>query len=103
MPYSFETNKIPLPEGKDRRVKLTESDKQQIRDLTAEGYSQRKLAAMFGVSRRLITFVQDPKKLEANKQVRKERGGSKLYYSREKHTQAVREHRKYKKSVISNL
>lgn len=44
--------------GYDRRVKLTEDDKEYIRWLwDEEGLSYNKLAAKFGVSKRLIMFV----------------------------------------------
>lgn len=44
--------------GYDRRVKLTEDDKEYIRWLRdEEGLSYNKLAAKFGVSKRLIMFV----------------------------------------------
>ena len=55
----------PIPYEKDGRRKLTNEDKEVIRNLKDE-YSQRQLAAKFGVSRRTIQFILDPKKLEAN-------------------------------------
>lgn len=84
----------------DRRVKLTSEDKENIK-LTAEtgNYSQRQIASMFGVSRRTIQFILDPEKLEENKKRRKERGGWKQYYDKEKHSQSMKEHREYKKEL----
>ena len=99
MPYKFVTDKIPLPPGKDRRVKLTDTDREEIRHLS-KTYSQRQLADMFGVSRRLISFVLDPEKLKQNLQRREERGGSMVYYEKNKNTAAIREHRRYKQSVL---
>lgn len=61
-----------IPPEKDLRRKLTEDDKARIRNLK-EDYSQRQLAAMFGVSRRTIQFILDPKKLEQNLNRRRER------------------------------
>ena len=53
MPYVSE--KIPLPPQYDRRRKLTEDDKFEIVRLRKEhNLSQRTLARMFGVSRKLI-------------------------------------------------
>ena len=93
---------IPIAnEELDRRVKLTSSDKIQIKQLYESGeYSQRGLARMFSVSRRSIQFIIDPDKLEANKQRRAELGGSKRYYDKEKHTKAIREHRQYKDQLF---
>jgi hypothetical protein len=45
---------------------------------------------MFNVSRRLIQFILHPSKHQANLEARKERGGSKIYYKREKHTKAIK-------------
>ena len=93
---------IPIANGElDRGVKLTSSDKIQIKQLYESGeYSQRGLARMFSVSRRSIQFIIDPDKLEANKQRRAELGGSKRYYDKEKHTKAIREHRQYKDQLF---
>ena len=92
MPYKFEGN---LPRNKDRRVKLTE---QQRDEITANkgGLSQRALARKYGVSRRTITFILDPDKLAANLQRREERGGSSLYYHTQSHTDSLRLHRRYR-------
>ena len=98
MPYKHTNYKIP-PEL-DKRVKLTPEDKEEIRSLYALGnISKRQLAKQFNVSRRLIQFVLDPKKHEANLLRRAERGGSKQYYDREKNTKAAREHRKRKQEL----
>lgn len=44
----------------DNRAKLTEDQRQAIRVLSREGYSQRKLAVMFNVSKRLIQSIITP-------------------------------------------
>ena len=100
MPYTSEKVKIENTKF-DRRKKLTKDDEEQIRKLYSTGdHSQRDLAAQFKVSRRLITFVIDPAKREANYQVRVAKGGSKQYYDKEKHTKSVREHRRYKQKLL---
>lgn len=102
MPYKSEKIIIAKSEF-DKRVKLSESDKEEIRRLSSE-YSQRYLAKMFGVSRRLIVFTIYPERLEENKKRRIERGGSKQYYDREKHNDYIKAHRQYKhKLYTSNL
>lgn len=100
MPYKSEKIKIQGTSN-DRRRKLSEEDKKAI-SINKLGLSQRKLAKMYNVSRRTIQFILDPEKLKENKQRRKERGGSKKYYDREKHTKAIREHRQYKQSLFKN-
>lgn len=95
MPYVSE--KIPLPPQYDRRRKLTEDDKVEIVRLRKEhNLSQRTLARMFGVSRRLIVFIIDPEKHERAKAQYKERRKDGRYYDRETHTIAIRNLRQYK-------
>lgn len=98
MPYISE--KIPLPPQYDRRRKLTEDDKFEIVRLRKEhNLSQRTLARMFGVSRRLIIFIIDPEKHERAKAQFKERRKDGRYYDREKHTESVRNLRIYKQQL----
>ena len=95
MPYISE--KIPLPPQYDRRRKLTEDDKFEIVRLRKEhNLSQRTLARMFGVSRKLIIFIIDPERHERAKAQFKERRKDGRYYDREKNTIAVRNTRQYK-------
>lgn len=91
----------PLRVGKDldRRRKLTDDEREEIA-LNPRGLSQRALAREYGVSRRLITFILDPKKHEENKQRRQERGGSKAYYDVDKHRESMQGHRKYKRKLL---
>jgi len=84
-----------------KSAKLLPCQKEMIVYWNNRGSSQRKLASMFNVSRRLIQFILDPSKHQANLEARKERGGSKIYYKREKHTLAVKEHRKYKTQLLN--
>lgn len=84
----------------DRRTKLLPCQKERVLSLHNTGASQRKLAAMFGVSRRLITFVIDPSKQLANLERRQERGGTKQYYDKSKHADSMRTHRIYKHQIL---
>lgn len=74
-----------IGKNNDKRIKLAEQDKQEICKLREQGKSQRELARMYNVSRRLITFIIDPEKHKQNLQRRNERGGSKQYYKKESH------------------
>ena len=95
------TDTIPINnELLDRRVKLTQDDKKLIVWLREEEQiSYQKLANRFGVSKRSIIFICRPELKAKDLENRKKRGGSKLYYNREKHTQSIREHRDYKKEL----
>lgn len=100
MPYKSEKIKI---EGTklDRRRKLTEDQKDYIRWLREEeGLSQRKLAAMFGVSRRLITFILDPEKEKRSKIRAKDlRQEGRYKYTKEQWAETMKEHRHYKEKL----
>lgn len=66
MPYQSEKIKIAGTKH-DSRVKLTADEKNAIVILVQKGYSQRKLAAMFRVSRRLIQTIIKPPPRQPNK------------------------------------
>ena len=100
MPYKSEKIKIEGTKH-DRRRKLTDADKEEIKS-NPLGLSQRKLALMYGVSRRTIQFTLDPQKLEENKKRRAERGGSKKYYDKDAHKESMKEHRKYKHELYKS-
>jgi transposase len=56
MPLKIESIKVAGTKY-DGRAKLSEDQRQAIRILAREGYSQRKLASMFNVSKRLIQSI----------------------------------------------
>jgi len=104
MSYYFETYKIKLPREKDRRVKLSERDKKEIKELYFEqGLAIREIARRFKdkCCRRMIQFILFPERYERQIELRKER--SWLYYDREKNTKAMREHRRYKYKVLGSF
>lgn len=84
----------------DRRIKLTESDRAKIIELSKDGMGKMKIAEMFNVSKRTIQFIVNPLSLEENKLRRSERGGAGQYYDKEKNTEVKREHRDYKRSLF---
>lgn len=103
MPYKTEKLKLDS-KFLDRRVKLLDCQKEMVVWWRNErNLSQRKLAEMFGVSRRTIQFILDPRKLKENKERRKERGGSKQYYDKDKNNQYMKTHRKYKHSTLKQI
>lgn len=99
MPIKTETQKIKLPPGKDRRRKLTPGQREEIR-VNAEGLSQYKLADKYGVSRRLIQFIQSPEKHAQNLLAREQRGGWRQYYNKDEHQKAMANTRKHRKQVL---
>ena len=99
MPYKSE--KIKLSKEQDRRIKLTDKQRIEIKEKYATGfYSQRKLAAEYNVSRRLITFVLDEEKAKkAAEQLKERRADGRYKPSKEEWAATIREHRAYKQSL----
>jgi hypothetical protein len=101
VPYKAEKAGHIKPED-DKRVKLTEEQREEIRELyKLPDYSQRRLAGQFGVSRRLIQFIVDPEKQEAAKQGYAERRKDGRYYDKDKHNEAMRGHRHRKHKLFT--
>lgn len=101
MPYTSEKIKIKGT-AYDRRQKLTPEQKDEIRHLYyTTDTSQRKLAKLFNVSRRLITFVLNADREERNQKLLKQRKAKGLYkQSKEQRAAIMREHRHYKQQLF---
>lgn len=97
MPYKSE--KIPL--GKyDRRVKLTDSQREEIKELRKLGLSYRVIAERYNVSKKLIIMVCNPEIAERNRLafIARKREG-RYTPTKEKWAEIVREHRRYKQKL----
>jgi len=95
MTYKFETNKMRIPKEYDRRRKLTDTEREEIKQLYGT-ISQRKLAKKYGVSRRLIVFIGDPEQHKKNliaKKMRGKEGYKKI------NAEYMKKHRRYKKKL----
>lgn len=101
MPYKNQTLKLQIPREIDKRVKLSLDQKEEIRKLYGK-ISQRKLAKMFGVSRSLVIFYGCPEKHLENLKRRAERGGSKIYYDRQKQVKAAKKIRVRRQELYLN-
>jgi hypothetical protein len=99
MPYKTEKLALNDPFLK-RSCKLLPCQKEMVLHWHSMGYSQRSIASVFQVSKRLIQFIIDPEKHAENLQRRKERGGSTIYYNRLKNNEAMKDHRKYKHELL---
>lgn len=100
MPYRTEKLKIDCP-FMDRRTKLLPCQKEMVLHYHNLGYSQRAIARMFNVSRRLIIFIIHPERLAKNLDARRDRGGHKAYYDREKNNEYAKTHRRYKHKLLN--
>lgn len=100
MPRKTDTIKIDNP-FQDRRVKLLPCQREMVKYMHNNGASINSIARMFNVNKRLIQFIIFPERHAINLQHRKDRGGSMVYYNKEKHVASVREHRQYKKKILT--
>ena len=94
MPIKSEKLGLKIPKEYNKTRKLTEKERTKIKELYSK-ISQRKLAKIYNVSRRLIIFIGCPEKYEISKAIRRTK--HKLYYNKEKNKEykkRVREHRK---------
>ena len=94
----YKSEKIKLNPEQDRRVKLNDKQREEIREKYATGmYSQRNLAEEYGVSRRLIQFILDPDKAKKNsEQLKQRRADGRYKPNKEKWAVIMREYRQYK-------
>ena len=101
MPYKSQKINISGTQY-DRRQKLTPEQRAEIyHRYHTEYVSQRQLAREYSVSRRLITFIIDPDKLEESRKRLKQCKAKGLYKpDKKKWAATVREHRHYKQELF---
>lgn len=99
MPYKSE--KIKLSKEQDRRIKLTDKQRSEIRDKYTTGlYSQRALATEYNVSKRLIQFILDEEKAKiAAEQLKIRRADGRYKPTKEEWAETMKEHRHYKQKL----
>ena len=104
MPYKFETNKKKIPRKLKRSIKLTDAERQDIRDRHRNGESIRSISRGYAqVCRRTIQFAIFP---ERAKIANENSNAHRLEYpssSLEKHRGYMKGHRRYKKSIEISL
>ena len=97
MPYKSE--KIKLKETQDRRKKLTENQREEIRELYATGcYSLNGLAKQYNVSKKTILLIVNKESAERAKEYRKEHWKEWQRKGKE-HAEAIKKTRKYKQDL----
>ena len=100
MPYKSE--KIKLPEQLDRRRKLTEEQKKEIRKKYGTGfYSLNGLAKEYSVSKKLILIIVNPESKRKNDQRIKDHWRD-YQETGEEHNKTIREHRHYKQELYKS-
>ena len=97
MPYKSE--KLELPPNKDRRRKLTDEQKEEIKRIYAEGKcGTRPLAKQFGVSRSTIQVIVNPAIKQRHHNYVKEHWRD-YRPSKEEWAETMKEHRHYKQEL----
>lgn len=94
MPYKSE--KIKLQGLQDRRKRLTDEQREEIKDLYGTGcYSLNDLAKMFDVSKKTVLLIVNKESEERARQYRKEHWKEWQRTGKE-HNEAIKKTRKYK-------
>ena len=97
MPYKSE--KIRLNEKQDRRKRLTDEQRKEIRELYCTGcYSLNDLAKRFNVSKKSILLIVNNDSAERARQYRKEHWRE-WQRKGEEHNKAIQNTRKYKQEL----
>ena len=96
--------KVKLVGLQDRRRKLTDDDKEDIREQYASGAGVREIARAYaGVcSRRLIQFTLFPERLQKMQKKHAKEQHWKKYHNRKKLTDAIRSWRNYKYALFKD-
>ena len=97
MPYKSE--KIKLKDTQDRRKRLTDEQRKEIKELYGTGfYSLNDLAKKFNVSKKSILLIVNKNSAEKAKQYRKEHWREWQRVG-EEHNKAIKNTRKYKQEL----
>lgn len=98
MPYWFEKEKLRVGKKKDRRRKLTDDEKELIRQLYYFGFSIHAIARVFKdkCTRRNIQFILFPERLKRLYKHRKEKN---WYYDKNKHKKYIQNYRQHLKEI----
>lgn len=100
MPYKSE--KIKLKGLQDRRKKLTDKQRETIRELYGTGlYSLNNLAKKYNVSKKTILLIVNKNSAEKAKQYRKEHWKD-WQRKGEEHNEAIMNTRKYKQELYKS-
>ena len=100
MPYKSE--KIKLKGLQDRRKKLTEEQRKEIKELYSTGcYSLNDLAKMYEVSKKTVLLIVNKDSAEKAKEYRKEHW-KEWQRKGEEWNETVRKYRKYKQELYKS-
>lgn len=101
MPYKHESEHIKLVGLQDRRRKLTDEQKEEIREKREQGRSLMSLAKEYNVSKALILCIVNPDSKARHDKYVKEHWRE-FRQSQEYCTKATRETRRYKQELMTS-
>lgn len=101
MPYKHESEHIKLVGLQDRRRKLTDEQKEEIREKRKQGKSLNTLAKEYNVSKKLILITVNPESKAKQEKYVKEHWRE-FRQSQEYCTRATRETRRYKQKLMTS-
>lgn len=99
MPYKHESEHIKLVGLQDRRRKLTDEQKEEIREKHKQGKSLNTLAKEYNVSKKLILITVNPESKAKQEKYIKDHWRE-FRQSQEYCTRATRETRRYKQELM---
>lgn len=103
MPYKTDTIKFDS-KFLDKRIKLLPCQKEMVSWLYINKNSSiTSLGKLFHVNKRLIQFILFPERKAKNLADRQERGGTKIYYNKEKNTSYMKKHRRRKHTILKSV
>ena len=101
MPYKYESEHIKLVGLLDRRRKLTDEQKEEIREKRESGKSLNMLAKEYNVSKKLILITVNPESKAKQEKYIKDHWRD-FRQSQEYCTRAIRETRRYKQELMTS-
>lgn len=101
MPYKVDTDSIKLSDTQDRRRKITDEQRDEIRTLYANGHSIRSIARQYCVYPRTISIICKPETRAALREYTKEHWRE-FQQPKERRTAAIRETRRYRQRVLND-
>ena len=100
-PVKFSVSSLGLP---DRRVKLSQKDKEDIIRLRKQGVTYDAIIKRYGISKGMVYRITHPGFTERIEEGLRKRGGRhKLYYNKEQNTLIKRRHFQYIREGVKQL
>lgn len=84
----------------DGRRRISDEVRQEILELKGK-MTQRDVAELFGISRRMVQFIWYPDVYEAYREKRRQEKSWAKYYSAKKHREYMRRHRSKKRELLN--